>query len=385
MSTSYAPVTQRPTPSESLASTTVPSPSIQEEELTTLDLQASVYVFPNPPSSPGGSSLFSVSSDFTGPFPGSSSAGSRERDHSISFSSDSRSIERSARPSTGGNSEDEDTSWHNTQSHSTAHSPNIDVEVWNWMEDSTEDIDEQHVWELEREVERVSRWDIPMPRGNRRVSWPTHSPSPPRTSAPQTRPNPLPTRIIRTYDVRTRDYHRMRTQSNLSSGSTWASLSTRASEQTPHPRIHIPLLSFIAYLFSLDLDDPALRLLTNSTSDSVLFPGHSGLLDPLDPSEIDLSGTSDDEEDSIEVARPVEEHGLLRLFSHSDESRVSLRSLKEGLGVVCNPSFSVVSSPISVPSFGSLFGLYHLFGDAWTKGGKALRELRSTAENPSST
>lgn len=371
MSTSYAPPPQRPihVPSEPLATNSTDSPASQEGELTILDLQSSVYVFPNPPSSPGGSSLFSVSSDFSGPFPGSSTAGSRGRDHSLSLSSGSASQERSPGPSAIV-SEDESASWHVTRSQSTtSRSPDVDVEVWNWMVDSTEDIDEHHVLELEREVERISRWDVPT---SRRLAWPARSPSP-RTSATQTISNPLPARFVRTYDIRNRDHNRIRTQSNISTASTWASLATRASVQTPHPRIHIPLLSYIASLFSLDLDDPALRLLTNTTTDSVLFPGHTTLIE-TDDSESNSTG------DDPVGGTHIEQHTFLRLFSLADETKVSLRSLREGLAVACNPSFAVPVSPFSVPSFGSIFGFYHLVGDAWSKGGRALRELRSTTE-----
>ncbi|KAJ3490654.1 hypothetical protein NLI96_g1282 [Meripilus lineatus] len=390
MTSSYAPPPQRITPSDtSLASTSYNSPNTTtpDEELTILDLQTSVYVFPNPPSSPGGSSLFSVSSDFTGPFPGSLSTASRGRDHSRSITSDSRaSQEQSPAPSIEVESQEDENSagWRFvTQTQSTAaRSRSPDVEVWNWSADSTEDMDDHRVWELEREVERAGRWDPSYPRRR-----PLESVSSARPFTFPTISNAFPTRFIRTFDIRNQNQNRIRTQSNISTGSTWASLSTRASVQTPHPRIHIPLLSYIASLFALDLDDPALRLLTNSTSDSVLFPGQNSLLDSSDPSEDDSTETIDDDdadgsESTNDESTTSKEHGVLRLFAFTDESKVALRSVREGLGVVCNPSFNgaIPASPFTLPSIGGVSGLYRLVGDVWAKGGQALRQLRTSPE-----
>ncbi|KAH8104777.1 hypothetical protein BXZ70DRAFT_615714 [Cristinia sonorae] len=378
MSTYYTPPPQRATG----ASSNVLGMN-DEDHITLTDMQHSIYVFPNPasaPPSPGGSFVSSIPSDYSGTLPGSSRFGSRE--HSLSLSStNSRPRTRTRRSSSavlipsrrfsGGISPAGNTSEGGTD---------MEVEVWDWMADSEGSSLENVTWELEAEVERVGRWGLPP--HSRDEPWQTI----PRGSS-HSMPQPLTVTIpYRMHPLHTSDT-RARTQSSTSAASSVASVfsSFRLSAiQSPQPRVHIPLLSFIASLFSLDLDDPALRLLTNSnsTSESVLFPGHSSLLDTqldLDEPSSSSSGQDPDSESvDHESTHSHQPHGFLRLLVLSDETRISIRALKDGLAVSCSNVRTPSPSPFSLPTLGGVYGLCRLIGDACWKGGKAWRTSKSS-------
>ncbi|CAL1712581.1 unnamed protein product [Somion occarium] len=338
------------------------SSSRPEESVLTLDLERSIYLFPNPssiPPSPSGSSAYSVPSDFSFSSPG----GSRER--TISRSTDASGdayIINHGRPRLHSSSSYASASWQNSPLVRSSADLDTEVELWDWTEELREEVvvDES---ELEAAVERASRWDIPS----------RHF----RDHPLRTITGPSPPRIVQLGSCNVRldgTHQRTRTQSNIS----FASLSSFSSSPfggPPHPRIRIPLLSFIASLFGLDLDDPALRLLTTSSSDSVLFPGQGCLVGLQDSEKPQMSKCIriDVVDDDTTEEKP---HGLLKLFILSDDSRTTLQSLKSGLGAVASPIYSIPET-ISVPTFSSFFGLSRLVGDLWSKGGEAVQQLRA--------
>lgn len=366
-----------------------------EEQITLLDSQRSIYIFPNPssaPPSPGGSMVSSIPSDYTGTLSGSSRPGSRE--HSISLSSRNSRSPRGRRTRGGSSAAGIHSHWRaigtSPSGRTTSESgTDVEVEVWDWMADSDGVGDENATWELEAEVERVGRWGIPVHAIHQ--PWPAQSTPPASSSTSRPLTVTIPYRFHPLHSDDTgRPVHepgRSRTQSNTSAvssslASTFASF--RLSPiQSPQPRVQIPLLSFIASLFSLDLDDPALRLLTNSnsTSESVLFPGHNTLLDSDseqdEPSSSSSSGQNLNTEAEDEETSHPEPHGFLRLLVISDESRLSIRALRDGLVVSCTTVLPSGISPFSLPGFDSVLGVCRLVGDACFKGGKALRELRT--------
>ncbi|KAL4251222.1 hypothetical protein ABKN59_006281 [Abortiporus biennis] len=362
MSTYYVPPPQRTAPLEHQQYADSRRLVHRDGRLSPVDLNASIFVFPNPsslPPSPGGSSLFSVSNGYSGEGPTSTSRSRGRDDSSSRYSTQSR---------TRGDRHNHSTLRRITRARSGSHhTPSSDNETWDWTSGSPGGEDSEE-WELEAEVERVSRWDTVI-QGPRRA-WPIQTGPPEWISQTEV---VLPLRLHPTYDGRYQEYSRPRTQSNLSLGS-FSSLTSRLSTKDhPQPRARIPLLSFIASLFSLDLDDPALRLLENSTtSDSVLFPGQLELLGyEGDATESTSPSGAPEEEDASK--RP---HGLLGAFMLGDESRLSLRALKDGLAVVCNPTLGMAPS-ISLPAFSSFLGIYHLAGDTFSKGSKAFSELKS--------
>lgn len=337
-----------------------------------LSADRSIYIFPSPssvppspsPASPG-SSLISAPTDF---------------ESSDSLSLGSRSRTPSNAPSkTVPPSELEDTV--DTQQHfsSLAHDEmEIDVELWELSTDpeyaaNLSDSDSSWMMSLEDEVERVSAGDIDVsflnPSGQLRR---TH-----RLSAPQS-----PDTALQHYWA-IRPQRRARTHSRVQ---TISSLSSRASSSArravpPSPRIHIPLLSFFSSLLSIDLDDPALRLLTHADpneAESILFPGHttSQLLGREETSEVESHVQSETETESGE-GRPgsnEEPHGLpkLLLASLSDQSTVALRSLRSGLVVYLTRSPDV-ALPIPRPT--ELSGLWRLVGEVYAKSSQAWKEV----------
>jgi hypothetical protein len=118
----------------------------------------------------------------------------------------------------------------------------------------------------------------------------------------------------------------------------------------PHPRIHIPLLSVVLSLFSVD--DSTLHLLTHTSSHSTLFPGHPSCLE---------STAADDWDENPP-------HGVARLASRSEH-----RTLREGCAVACDPTY-VPSNPFIFSPF-RLVGLWGLVSGVVVNGGKALREV----------
>jgi hypothetical protein len=254
-------------------------------------LLESIYVFPNPPSAPpstNASSPFSLPTDLT-----------------VSEFSDLKSGPISA--------------------HSSHPMPGDLDDEWEWTAApaiSTGTIDSDI-----HDAERVDRWEYIMRR--RAVSGNSvASPS----LAHQCPPPVSPARTI--YLQRKR---RSRTPSN-----------TR--QVAPHPRIHIPLLSAILSLLSVD--DSTLYLLTHSASHSVLFPGHAFCSDAVEGNEHD-----------------GDIHGMGKLLASPSDTR----SLKSGFAVACDPEFTPAHSLV-FPSL-PLVGLWKLASGVVANGGKALREV----------
>ncbi|KAF7798443.1 hypothetical protein EIP86_009664 [Pleurotus ostreatoroseus] len=337
--------------SPSTLATDVECPRQTEPEL---QLDQSIYIFPTPssvPPSPSGSSVLSAPSDFTEAF--SLSTGTRSRDQSFS-SSAPRSPRHRSRPQGAAFAPNSYRSTSHARSSGEDYDP--EVEVWDWTAESGEDIpDDDGLWEFEAEVERASRWDVPV-QFIRRLS--------------PLRPMSNPADF---YEQHYRLLQRTRTQSNISNFTSVSSLSSHPSVvQTPHPRMHIPLLSFFASLLSLNLDDPGLRLLTNSSPDSVLFPGQSNLLS-------DGASWSSTAEEETKQPSP---HGLLRLQLSEDGSRPPNTVLKDGLAVSCDPDN--VPNPFTLPGLSTLAGLYCIVGGVWSSGEKAWREVQDAGSSPTS-
>lgn len=352
MSTYYIPPRQH-TQSEASYRTSAVLADVESPRQPEGDLQLdqSIYIFPTPssvPPSPSGSSVISAPSDFTEAF--SLSTGTRSRDQSFS-SSAPRSPRQRSRPHGAAFA----------RSGSRARSSgsddfDLEVEVWNWTVGSGEDVpDEDGMLEFEAEVERTSQWDVPA-QLMRRLS-----PLRPTASSP-----------VDFYEQHYHIFHRARTQSNISSLTSVTSLSSNPLSvvHTPHPRIHISLLSFFASLLSLNLDDPGLRLLTHSSSDSVLFPGQCNMLN-----------------DGANWCSPIEEEterpaprGLLRLQLSEDGSRPPTAVLKDGLTVACDPA--TLPNPFAFPGLTALAGLCRFVGDVWSNGEKAWREVQGTSNLP---
>ncbi|TFK40810.1 hypothetical protein BDQ12DRAFT_721424 [Crucibulum laeve] len=123
---------------------------------------------------------------------------------------------------------------------------------------------------------------------------------------------------------------------------------------TPHPRIHIPFLSF--FISFLSVDDTTLHLLTQSPSHSSLFPGH------VIPAPLPLE--SNDFEPKNEGL-----HGVEKLLSREDESR----TLKDGMAVASDSLISPLA-PFLVSPF-RLSGLWDMVNELVTSSGKALCEV----------
>ena len=322
----------------------------------------SIYVFPSPSSAPPspypgspGSSLFSPSTDF---------------DSSEPFSFGVRSPASSNAASTAASPEDGAVARTPSQGAPLGEDElEIDVELWELSTDPTVDgSDTGSSWVLEDEVDRVGAGDVDFSymnvRRNHRLISPRSSDVPPYW----------------TMRRRSRTHSRIRTTSSLSSPRS----SRSPQRPAPHPRIHVPLLSFFSKLLSLDIDDPALRLLTHADpgeSESILFPGHTTaqLLSPDDAQ----SREGDDESESDANAdadsnssRPSEEgqHGLpkLLLASFSDQSTVALRSLRAGLAVYM-PYTPDVALPLPRPS--ELLGLWRVVGEVCARSSQAWKEV----------
>lgn len=356
MSTYYRPPRQHATTTDSAQA------SPQQPEPRALDIpDQSIYIFPTPsslPPSPSGSSVFSVPSDFSDQ---SILIDTRSRNHSVSsHASTNRSHIRARRRPTSAT----------RRSYAQRSlSPNIsvisdeEVEVWDWMAESGEDMpDEDGLWEFEAEIERTSRWGIPND-----FEIITRPRAASRTTSPFTATNDF-------IDQHYRIYLRSRTHSNTSNITGRTTRTSRSTDYTPHPRIHIPLLSFFASLLFLDLDDPALRLLSQSTPDSVLFPGQGGLLDApdVDYRSSDQTAGAFTPSSSNDLLDVPKSHGLFRLLT--DGSLHHVKVLKDGLAVVCDPN-SPLPSSFPLPGFNAIQGLGRLVGGLWSKGSRAWQEM----------
>ncbi|KAM5533457.1 hypothetical protein V8D89_012895 [Ganoderma adspersum] len=347
--------------------------------LNILSPDQSIYIFPNPPSTPPspistGSSLISVPTDF-------------EPSDSVS----SRSRRQTLSTATGAAASTFDGSLARTRERTSQISDNeveIDVELWELSTDPDQSPDspttDDESWVLEEGVRCVGA-------GNIDVSFV----SPIRTShrarklsAPQS-----PNTSAKHYWVlrpqrRSRSHSRLRTNSTVSSSLAPPS----ARRASPHPRIHIPLLAFFSSMLSVDLDSPALHLLTHSDpgdAESVLFPGlttaqlasrgmlatHEGEQDGSSESE---SGT---DTDTTAVADEEEVHGLpkLLLASFSDPSKSALRSLRAGLAV-CIPNAPETS--LDILGVSGLVGLWRVVGEVCAKSSQAWKEVWGGVSGP---
>ncbi|TFY50129.1 hypothetical protein EVJ58_g11172, partial [Rhodofomes roseus] len=157
---------------------------------------------------------------------------------------------------------------------------------------------------------------------------------------------------------------------------------TSANAPAPQPRIRIPLLSFFAALLSLDLDDPALRLLTQpapADGQSILFPGHSASSlsppssEPSPPSSSDTADCDPEKRSASTITitpdLSASVHGLQKLLASTMEpAGAALRSLRAGLAIPVE---------INVPgvSVAGLAGLVRAVGEVYTRGGQAWREV----------
>ncbi|PSR70470.1 hypothetical protein PHLCEN_2v13621 [Hermanssonia centrifuga] len=340
--------------SDAFSSTSASRVLPMQEQCTNIKLEESIYIFPTPssaPASPSGSSISSVPTDFTEVL--SVSTGSRSRDQSFSSATGENTDDAAHEPSR---------TTYVESSSSGSRSTDIvevdpEVEMWDWT-DSGEDVpDDDGLWAFEAEVERASRWNIPNALIRRL--------SPLRTT-------PSTGATINFYEYPYRAHIRSRTQSSSTSYTSVSSKSSSAMVHTPHPRIQLPLLSFFSSLLSLNLDDSALRLLTHSSPDSVLFPGQSGFLSYIPQREPPLQHGSLLGYENEEV---VESHGLNRL--HAESSGHSLRGVKDGLAIIYDPSFAL-NSPFALPSFSSIAGLCRFVGNVWSNGGKAWGEAHTS-------
>ena len=142
-------------------------------------------------------------------------------------------------------------------------------------------------------------------------------------------------------------------------------------------------------MLGIDLDDPALRLLTHTDpgdAESVLFPGQSStrllLLDEEEHSERRQSLDSEDGSES-DVSLPdgtearregADVHGLpkLLLAAISDRSSIALGSLRAGLAV------QVPTAPealLPLPRMSDLLDIWRKVGQVCTRSGQAWKEL----------
>ncbi|KAH9936388.1 uncharacterized protein B0H18DRAFT_321942 [Fomitopsis serialis] len=353
-----------------------------DQRLPSLDIDfgESIYIFPNPSSVPPspGSSLFSAPSDLPSSLSSPASyiesrRRPRGRHHTSSFSaqtSTSRSRSESASTSTSYlrvHHPLSPTTPTDTDADADADAyldGDIEVELWEWTGESARSGEgsEPDSWVLEEEVQRASRWGL--------TDADTHV---------RGRPYPLRASTSTAHARITLDNarHRLSLASLRSRTRSKSSSDFRpGSAQAPQPRIRIPLLSFFAALLSLDLDDPALRLLTQPAppdGQSILFPGHpTSSLSPPEPSSpsSDSSDTRCHNSDRSELTPdlPSSTHGLQRLFSSTTEpASAALRSLRAGL--------VAIPIDIDVPGVAGLAGLFRAVGEAYTRGGQAWKEI----------
>jgi hypothetical protein len=124
--------------------------------------------------------------------------------------------------------------------------------------------------------------------------------------------------------------------------STHRSARSRTLNAVPHRQIHIPLLSALVSLLSID--DETFHLVTHLPAHSALFPG------PINPSD-------------EEIDKAQEIHGLHALLSRHGV-------LREGLAVACDES--VLSSNPFWLSASPLFGLLDIVRGLFVGGSAAL-------------
>ncbi|KZT09107.1 uncharacterized protein LAESUDRAFT_810760 [Laetiporus sulphureus 93-53] len=387
------------TPPARHQSSSTPSPSVrtvserEQVDLPTIDLtfgDHSIYVFPNPSSAPPSpaSTLFSgsVPTDFPSSYSPSSSlspGSSRSRSHTRrrprprhhpshhAIETQNLSLSTSARspsPLSGSPCVVTDDS-------------DPDVELWDWDGRSPSplaldgDLDGTESWVLEEEIERHGRWGIALdtPSQQTRRTQPLHQAHSRMRLVPCSRST----------------LSRATTGSSLTGYSARARASMeRAEKHTMQPRVRIPLLSLVSKLFALDLDEPALRLLTHvpphaEDAESVLFPGHKVELAPASPtiSEASLSTDSsspDDTERDLELTPdlPPTLHGTHKLLLSAKED--ATRALRAGLAI----SMDLPGLDFGVGygyGFGPIAGLWRAVGEVCVRSGQAWREVWATS------
>lgn len=296
-------------------------PELQEltvgEDTLAAAFESSIYLFPSPPSAPP-SPAPSYSRASTSSIPFSLSL-SRER--SPTQSSSATGILSAG----GGDWEDVGTPLSFRPSDAGSLFPDSDeLELgrndWDWSP-----LDEVEASMLEEEIVRASRWEMAAAL-RRRVDSLADAEARRRAQqhlqeAAHRKPN-----VDRGLDVQRPLYLRSRT---TSAATSYGSASTPGP--TPHPRIHLPLLSFFASFLSLD--SSTLHLLSHTPSQSILFPGVSSSIVGESPEVVD------------ETARP---HGMESLLAPPSE-RISL---KEGVDVACDQNIvslnPFLASPVSL-------------------------------------
>ncbi|TFY83375.1 hypothetical protein EWM64_g641 [Hericium alpestre] len=277
------------------STSTSPDVSRSPRDESTLPIEEhSIYIFPNPSSTPASpSGTADRSSTRLG-----IATGTRPRDVSVS------SITQSSHTS--------DLEWEEVdslRSPSSSLANEHGVEVWEW---SLESGAEESESVLEEEITRASRWDFISQRSM------GLSPSTALTG-PRDR-NSL--RVIHTADRSS--FARSRTQSSVSS--VQATI-------VPHARIQLPLLSFFASLFSVD--ESTLHLISYTPSHSILFPTDAVTADAV-------VETLDDGP-----------HGMFRLLTTKERP-----CLQDTVDVACDSSVVPANPFLAVPlPFTDIIGL----------------------------
>lgn len=322
-------------------------------DLVALDVsEPSIYIFPTSlslPASPGDlSSIYSAPSDFTD-FSDTSS-----RSRSTSFDANTRGNSTASSYQLPPSS---------VPNHAAQAIPlpsdvvsKLGTEPWDWVETSRDIPAQERYWESEEQFGRHGKRDI----------------------VPQqlTNEHALSRRLYpsqATNDFVDRHYHtflRPRIQSHISDLNSPPF--SNHSTFTPRPRIHIPLLSLVASLLSIDLDDPALRLLDQSSPDSILFPGQSHLLG-VGGDELEAPPT--EEHDERRTSGHLIQHGLVRLLT--DGTYHSVTVVRDGLAVICDPLL-LFARPFGVTGLSSLSSLGRLAGDTVLKVAQGWQEVHAS-------
>ncbi|KAI0372112.1 hypothetical protein BV20DRAFT_964194 [Pilatotrama ljubarskyi] len=346
-----------------------------------------IYIFPSPASQPPtpGTSVSSAPTDFEFSYSSESWSTSRTRLGGENFVVASR---RESSSSAGNATYDASLRYGDLPTPFEDDSE-VEIELWEASDDPVEALSESDgSWVLHDEEEHQDATPVHY------MSTAHSGTLAHRSSMSSQRP---PDMRVPQYRVALRSRRRSRTSSRLRTTSVSTSGPASASQTAPHPTIHIPLLSFFASLLSMDLDDPALRLLSAAEpegAEAVLFPGHSSarLLSEAGNQEPtcrhSLGSMSDGEEDESSFVsnatlhgEPREVHGLpkLLLASISDTSTVALHSLRAGLAVRLHAA-SDFALPRPRPT--ELFGLWRVLGDVCSRGSQAWKEVWAIGSAP---
>lgn len=317
------------------SSRSVSEESSVEDDALAAAFERSIYLFPSPPSAPlsPAPSLSHTSASAVISSPPFSPSVSRER--RLTGSS-------SATGTSAGGWEDIDTPLSLRPSDAGSPLPDSDRlglserNDWDWSP-----MDEAEASMLEEEIVRASRWDMAAAL-RRRVD--SLADAEARRRAQQQLQQSLQSKQIADdiLESRRTSYVRSRT----TSAATAYGLGS-APGPTPHPRIHLPLLSFFASLLSLD--SSTLHLLSHTPALSILFPGASSSIVGDSPHIVE------------DTDRP---HGMESLFAPASERT----SVKEGIDVVCDEDI-VSFNPFLVSPFGltSIIGIVKVMwpGERW--------------------